>query len=1080
MIATALLAGNSQSLFAEAFNVQTAMQNNGIRGTVIDENGETVIGASVIVKGTTNGTITDFEGRFVLNNVPKGSTLLISYVGYRTQEIKVSNQASIQIVLKEDSEMLEEVVVVGFGTQKKINLTGSVGIATAEDLKSRPVTTATQALQGVVPGLNITTNSGQLDNTMSINIRGEGTIGSGSSGSPLILIDGMEGDINTINPQDIENISVLKDAAASSIYGSRAPFGVILVTTKKGKSGKASINYNNSFRIVSPVHLPEMMDSYTFANFFNEASTNSGWGQVFTDETMQKMLDFQAAGGTNRGGLLTDGKVWGKPAGDPFTTGYANTDWFKELYKGSSFSHEHNLSASGGSEKVTYYASLGYLAQNGLLRHGDDELKRYNASAKINAELTPWLDFSYGMRFVRTDYLRPTAFGDGLYLNIGRQTWPNMPVYDENGYYHNGNATGPAMVMALGGDRTAQTDRLYHQAALIIEPIKNWKTHFEFNYSTFFEQVREVSLPCYNHDVNGNIVDTNGTSSLYQTNKKENFMNLNIYSEYDLKLNDVHNFRVMVGFQSEEMKQSFNSAKGYGLLLEELAELNLISNQDGSGNTKVPEVSGYRHEWATAGFFGRLNYDYDGKYLVEANLRYDGTSRFRRGSRWNLSPSFSLGWNIAREAFWESIEPIVGTLKLRASYGELGNQNTTGWYPTYRTMSLGSASGYWVQDGVQPNTASVGGLISTSLTWETVRSYNIGLDWGLFNNRLTGSFDYYHRYTDNMVGPAPELPATLGVSAPSTNNCDLKTAGWELSIAWNDRLKNGLRYGAKFVLADAQTTIESYPSNTTLSINTYYKGAKLGQIWGYETIGIAKTQEEMDAHLTQVGGQPFGTEWGAGDIMYKDLDGKEGISSGASTLNDHGDLKVIGNNKPRFQFGLDLTADWKGFDVRAFFQGVMKRDIWIPSNMFWGVVNNQWMSMGLAEHNDYFRDQPIGLEGHEIEANLDSYYPRPLFSSNKNQQKQTRYLQDASYIRLKNLQIGYTLPRSLMKKIGLSQCRVFVSGENLWTGTSLSKIFDPETVDGGSNDSSQSEWLRNSGNAYPLVRTWSFGLSLTL
>jgi TonB-linked SusC/RagA family outer membrane protein len=1050
-----------------------------VRGIVKDSMNEPVIGASVMQDGTSNGTITDIDGNFVLS-VSANATLKVSYIGYITQNVAVNGRTSITVTLKDDTQTLDEVVVVGFGKQKKVNLTGAVGLASAKDLESRPVANATQALQGLVPGLNISTNSGHMDKTMDINIRGKGTIGEGSSGNPLILIDGMEGDINTVNPQDIENISVLKDAAASSIYGSRAPFGVVLITTKKGKSGKATINYNNNFRVSSAVHLPDPMDSYTFANFFNVAAKNAGWGAQFSDETMRKMLDFQAAGNTTTGGLLTDGKVWGKPAGDPFTTGYANTDWFREFYQDNNWSQEHNMSITGGGDKITYYASLGYLDQSGILRHGDDGMKRYNTTAKINAELTDWLKFSYSMRFARTDYWRPTAFGESMYLNMGRQTWPNLPVYDENGYYHNSNAGGPVMRFALGGDKNAQTDRLYHQGSFIIEPIKNWLTNIEFNYSTLNADVREVSIPVYNHDVNGNIVDEKGSSSLYQEYKKENYLNLNIYSEYSHTFNEAHNFKIMGGFQAEEMKQSFFSAKAYGLLLEDLPELNLTSSLDGAGKIKIPEAKGYRSEWATAGFSGRLNYDYKGRYLAEVNVRYDGTSRFRRESRWDVYPSVSLGWNIAREGFWLPLENVVNTLKLRASYGELGNQNTTGWYPTYRNMEVKPADSYWVQNGVFASSARIGGLISTALTWETIRTWNIGLDWGLLGNRLTGSFDLYTRYTDNMVGPAPQLPATLGIGAPKTNNCDLKTLGWELEIAWNDRLRNGLGYGAKFMLSDAQTTVTSFPSNTTNGIGTYYKGQKLGNIWGFQTIGIAKTKEEMDAHLANVGGQPLGTEWGAGDIMYADLDGKSGITKGASTLEDHGDLKVIGNNTPRFNFGFDLTADWKGFDVRAFFQGVMKRDVWIPSNMFWGTVPNMWMSMGLKEHNDYFREEAIGLDGHKIEANLDAYYPRPNFGSGKNQEKQTRYLQDASYIRLKNLQVGYTLPASLTKKIAISKCRIFVSAENLWTGTKLSDVFDPETVDGGSTDSSQSEWIRNSGNAYPLSRTWSFGINITL
>ena len=381
-------------------------------------------------------------------------------------------------------------------------------------------------------------------------------------------------------------------------------------------------------------------------------------------------------------------------------------------------------------------------------------MKRYNATAKFGAELTKWLKFNYSLRYVRQDLGRPTNFGGGLYERIGRQTWPNLPVYDENGYYFNGNADTPAMSLALGGERDVQTDKVYHQASLVFEPVKNWITNVEFNYSTNSIDTRETGLPYYNHDVSGNIVDTQGTSSLYQDYKKESYMNWNIYSTYSLAINDDHNFKVMGGFQSEEMRQKFFSAKGYGLQVEDLPELDLISNIDGAGKDKVPEVGGYRNEWATAGFFGRLNYDYKGRYLAEANLRYDGTSRFRRGNRWQLSPSFSLGWNIAQENFWEDFADVCNQLKFRFSYGELGNMNTNGWYPTYRAMTLKQANGSWLQNGLKPNTAYVGDLISTALTWEKVRTWNIGLDWGLFNNRLTGSFDAYIRYTDNMVGPS--------------------------------------------------------------------------------------------------------------------------------------------------------------------------------------------------------------------------------------------------------------------------------------------------------------------------------------
>ena len=1069
---------------ALCLNVQLANaqgQTINVTGTVNDALGP-VIGASVVEKANTgNGTITDMDGNFSLM-VPSDATLVISFVGYATQEIPLNGRTSISVNLKEDTEMLQEVVVVGFGTQKKVNLTGSIGIADAKDLEARPVSNATQALQGLVPGLQISTNTGELDKNMSINIRGAGTIGDGSSGSPLILIDGMEGDLNTVNPQDIENISVLKDAAAASIYGSRAPFGVILVTTKKGKSGKATINYNNSFRWGSPINMPEMMDSYTFANYYNQAAFNGNQGQQFSDAVMRQMLEFQAAGGSSKGGLPTDGNVWGKPAGDPFTTAYANTDWYKEIYKDSSFSQEHNMSISGGSEKITYYASLAYLDQNGLLRPADDKLQRFNASAKFSAQLTDWLKFNYSVRYVRQDMERPTKFNGGLYEKIGRQTWPNLPVYDENGYYFNSNADTPVMQLALGGTRNVQTDKTYQQASLVIEPIKNWVTNVEFNYSLNNVDTRETELPYYNHKVDGSVDDTHGTSSLYQDYTKETYMNWNIYSTYSFTLNDVHNMKVMAGFQSEEMRQKFFSAKGYGLQAEDLPELDLISNQDGLGVDKVPEVGGYRNEWATAGFFGRINYDYQGRYLGEVNLRYDGTSRFREGNRWQLSPSFSLGWNIAQESFWEDYLDYCNQLKLRLSYGVLGNMNTTGWYPTYRVMTLESANGSWLQNGVKPNKSYVGDLISTLLTWEKVRSWNVGLDFGFFNNRLTGSLEGFVRYTDNMVGPSIELPATLGLAAPKTNNCDLKTTGWELTIGWQDRTEFGLNYGIKFNVSDARTYIESYPGNPTNSINTYVAGREIGEIWGFETVGIAKTDAEMQAHLEAVGGQDqIGTgAWTAGDVMYANLDGKPGISKGAQTIEDHGDLKVIGNNTPRYLFGLDLNAAYKGFDFRLFFQGVGKRDYWQGSNMFWGVISNMWWSAGLKEHGDYFRAEPVGLEGYQIAANPDAYYPRPRFDSDQNHEVQTRYLQNASYIRLKNFQLGYTLPTSLTNKIGIGNCRIFVSGENLWTGTKLSKLFDPETLNGGNTDDNANSAIKSGGNAYPLSRTWSFGLSVTL
>ena len=1056
---------------------QSDSQRRRVSGTVKDSNGNPVIGATVKEKGTNNGTITDLDGNFVIE-VYAGAILDITYIGYQSKSIKATGGKNVIVTLDEDSQLLNDVVVVGFGTQKKINLTGSVGIAEAKDIESRPVTSVTQALQGLVPGLQITTNTGLMDQDMSINIRGAGTIGEGSSGSPLVLIDGMEGDINTLNPQDIESVSVLKDAAASSIYGSRAPFGVILITTKSGQEGKVSVNYNNNFRFSSAINMPEMMNSYDFVNFFNSASLNQGASLLFSEEMMQEILDFQAAGGSNRGGVKASSNgQWGKPQYDPFTTAVANTEFFSEAYKSSVFSQEHNVSVTGGSKNINYFASANYMNQSGLMRHGDDGQNRYSVNMKLNAKLTDWLRFTASAKLTRKNTWRPRGLNSTFFDYLGRCSWPNLPVYDENGYYFNNGLSGfPIMSVALSGENKVRTDRHYYQGAFIFEPIKNWITHVELNYSMTNAKTKETNLPQYNHDVNGNEINTKANTSLYEAFTNEDYVNYNIYTEYSRSLMEAHNLKLMLGFQSEEMKHEFTSIRKYGLLMYDMPYFDLTTGKDGKGNDRSSEVAGEGSEWAVAGFFGRLNYDYKGRYLAEVNMRYDGTSRFRKGSRWQWAPSFSLGWNIAQEKFWEPIANTVNQLKLRLSYGVLSNQNTTNWYPTYRTMVIGLLNGTWLQDAAKTNTTDVGSLVSSALTWEKVRSWNIGLDFGLFNNRLTGSFDYFIRYTDNMVGPAPELPATLGITPPKTNNCDLRTNGWELAIGWRDHLANGLSYGIRGTLSDAKTIITRYPGNSTNSLDGYIEGREPGEIWGFQTVGIAKTDAEMQAHLEKVGGQDaLGTKWAAGDIMYADLDGKPGITKGAQTLDDHGDMKLLGNTTPHLFFGLDINASWKGFDVRAFFQGVMKRDYWSNDSKFignfFGVQGDGtlWSSKGFTAHADYFRAEDIGLPGHIIPANIDSYYPRPIFvEGGKNQQAQTRYLQDASYIRLKNFQLGYTLPENITRKICVEKCRLFVSGENLWTGTSLSKIFDPETISGG-----------RGGNSYPLQRTWAFGLSLT-
>ena len=1030
-------------------DVKMTQQDGTCTGVIKDTTGETVIGASVVIKGTTNGTITDFDGKFSLSGANKGDVIQISFVGYVTQEV-VWDGKPLNVILKDDTQTLEEVVVVGFGTQKKVNLTGAVSTVGAKELASRPVNSVTDALQGTVAGMNFSTSSsgGTLNASKDINIRGIGSIGKGSSTSPLVLIDGMEGDLNSLNPQDIENISVLKDASASSIYGSRASGGVILVTTKGGKAGKTVVNYNNSFRFNSPLNMPEMMDSYSWATYMNYASEYGGSGTWFSPEKLQAIKAAQSdpsmktmfANSNNRW------EIWDNNDLLPI----ANTDWLKEHF-GNSFSHEHTLSINGGSEKMRYYFSANYLDQDGILRHGDDNQQCYAVTAKIDSDITSWLKMTYSARFTRTDYQAPTVMVNGtdeFYHNMCRY-WPIIPTVDPNGHYV---AESYIERMQNGGMYKSQKDILAQQLAFRLTPLKGLVINAELNYRINNENNHTDWQTTYGYNVNNQpFVDFNANSSVKEYNYKSNYFNPNLFAEYSHSFAD-HNFKVMAGFQSEWFRQRSITAQQNGIVAG-LPTLNTTGLN--------PTVGGGYDTWTTAGFFGRLNYDYKGRYLLEANIRYDGSSRFLRENRWNWFPSFSAGWNIAQEAFWENLAQTVNTLKLRASWGELGNQNTDNWYPFYPTMTYKTNNGNWLVNNAKPNTAEQAPLVSALLTWERSRTWEIGLDWGAFNNRLTGSFGYFQRKTYDMVGPAMELPDVLGAKEPNTNNLDMTSKGWDLQISWRDMIRD-FSYGVSLTLSDNQITIDKYPNPSKDLGQTYYDGAKYGDIWGYTTVGIAGSQEEMDKHLANNDQSFLGSNWTAGDVMYKDLNGDGKVDRGEYTANDHGDLTVIGNSTPRYNFGLNLDAAWKGFDLKLFFQGTLKRDYMAGSATFWGATGTgKWQALGFKAHADYWTPDNKG-----------AYYPRPDWNGGRNTNTQTRYLQNAAYCRLKNVTLGYTLPKSLTEKFYVENLRFFVSAENLFTITNFTDIADPELIGAGYGDG-------NLGKTYPLSKTVSFGLSVT-
>ena len=1046
------------------------LAQNTVKGTVTDQNGVPVIGAAVALVGspTPVGTTTDLEGRYELS-VPDGSVLEFSSLGYHSVTLTVSKGGEVyNVILEEDNELLDEVVVVGFATQKKVNLTGAVSTLDNEALESVPVHNPVLALQGQIPGLTITQNSGQLyNNGPSVQLRGLATIGEGSSGSVLVLIDGMEGDLTNINAQDIESISVLKDAAASSIYGSRAPFGVILVTTKSGKKGKATVNYNNNFRFKSPINMPEMADSYSWALYFNEAAHNSGRGDIVTPERLQRIRDYMD--GKISYNTIPDTGGSGQWASAYTSNGSNdNIDYYDVFYSDLTTAQEHNLSINGGTDAVSYYVSANYIDEKGVLNWDLDGLQRLNVFGKVNAVPFKFLKIGYSARYMREWYHQPTYMTDNIFQNIGRWTWPVYPLYDPNGNLFNDQV----LQMVEGGQSTINNTTFVQQFNLELTPLPGWRIvgDINFRHRNYFNKTVQLHVQQIAVDgvtkVEPGWPSASPKSYVAEDAGKNEFLTVNAYSDYERTFADAHYLKIMAGFQMEMYHDNDVWAKKAGIIVPSIPTINTSSGLE-NGVVITPEVSGGGGSWRTVGFFGRINYNFKERYLAEVNLRYDGSSRFRSDNRWGFFPSFSLGWNIANEPFFKPAKRWVDMLKIRASYGSLGNQNTTSWYPTYQTMGFANSSGDWLINGQKPNTAWPPALISMLLTWEKVRSWNAGIDFAAFDSRLTGSFEYFVRQTLDMVGPADELPVILGTSVPSTNNTDLQTEGWELELSWRDVAFGQLNYGIRLVLSDSQATILKY-SNPSRTLDKNYAGMKVGEIWGYETVGIAKSDIEMRNHLATLpyGGQnAIGSDWGAGDIMYKDVNGDGVVDSGANTIDDHGDLKVIGNTTPRYNFGIDLTAAWKGIDLRIFLQGVGKRDYYQGSMYFYGTTGaSEFNSMALSEHIDYFRadaDSPLG-------QNLDAYYPKPYFNTNKNTRCQTRYLQNAAYCRLKNVQIGYTIPQKYTSKIGISNFRVYLSGENLATFTQMTDLFDPETI--GAN---------SAGNVYPLTRTYSVGLSVT-
>ena len=874
-----------------------------VTGTVYEPSGDTAIGASVYEKGKEGtGAVTDLDGNFTLKVSSLNATIVISYVGMETQEIKLEGRSHVDVTLKETQNALNELVVVGYGTQRKINATGAVKTIDNEVLESRPISNAVQGLQGAVAGLNITNDAGGAPGSeMAINIRGVGSIGEGSSSTPLVLIDGMEGDLNTLNPNDIESISVLKDAAAASIYGSRAPFGVIIVTTKSGEVG-TRVNYTGNVRFQTPTNVPDPVDSYTMALMVNDGYINSGSSAYFSKNALDKILAYQ------RGELEYGTEAESDIKWKEVFSSWGNTNWYKEYIKKVAVSQEHNATVSGGNQKVKYYFSGNYLDQAGLFHHADEKYERLALTGRVNVKFNDYVQFNWTSRLISTTNNKPSALNGLFFHNLGRR-YATEPLYLPNGEYHQNS-----MVQAMedGGRVKDQTQQFYNQANLIIEPIKDWQIHVEVNsrieHNPYTRQFKPIYVTAPNgsqqplnvlpglsdkHVINGdgsfNVYPAGGESYYEKANRSINYFSTNLYTDYSLSIAEKHNFKFLVGMQTEYYHRIIDRVASTNIVLPDRP---FFPSETGGESTMISQVNG---EWSTLGVFGRINYNFDDRYMLEVNMRGDGASRFPRNQRWGYFPSVSVGWNIAQESFWQPLYQVLNYFKLRGSYGQLGNQNTESFYPYFQSMSTNA--GNVVLGGNQVSVLPVFPPYSTEITWEKIENAGAGIDFGFLNSRLMGSFDWYQRTTKDMVGPAASLPGVFGGDAPRTNNAELRVRGWEFEIAWRDRIGKDFSYGISGSLSDFSSIVTRYDSSDG-QIGKYYKNKHYGDIWGYLVEGIAKNDREMADYLAVHDQSAIGNNWGGGDLMYKNLDDDPAINAGARTLDDHGDLTVIGRYPP--------------------------------------------------------------------------------------------------------------------------------------------------------------------------------------
>jgi TonB-linked SusC/RagA family outer membrane protein len=1020
-----------------------------LSGRVTNAKKEPLEGVSVTIKGTQAGTTTNADGRFRLSVPSDNVELIFSFVGYAMQTVKAAGRTVFDIVLEEAVSSLSDVVVVGYGTQKKINLTGAVDQISGDRLTNRPIVKVSQALQGLMANVNVVTptGGGKPGTSLSINVRGY--TGLGTTGSPLILIDGVEADINAINPNDIESISVLKDAASSAIYGSRAPYGVILVTTKMGKRESGiKVSYNSNISYSQTIHRPIPANSLDFATVINEAANNAGRANIISDATVEKIKAHLADPSSPATEVdLGAGRsyLWLGYFGS-----YANTDWYDVFTKDWATNQLHNIGISGGSDKTTYYIGLGYAGAGAICNYFDDSYDQYNFRANISSQVNSWLKFGIRTSYSKDSIRSPTnsrGGWSGLYTKM-----VTSPVTVPTGGYWRDGVT----FIQDGGATLASNQKAWIMGDVTITPLPGMeiKGSYNYNYNTWTNVAAANDILYQTTD--GSYRSYNIIPSINKSNEVSTFINYNFYASYEKKLSG-HYFKIMAGYQQEHKNYQLLNAGNNYTYSPTLPSLTLTYGTNYS-------VSDALYEWATSGIFTRFNYNYKEKYLLEFNGRYDGTSLFPSNRRWQFFPSISAGYNIAREAYWDDLSNILSTLKIRASYGMLGDIssliNSGSYYlsqPSLSTSAPGSTN--WLFGGAQQPTVKPGSLVSSEVTWAKPSMLDIGVDIGALDERLQFSFDWYHRKIKDLYGPVQQYPGILGVSAPQINNASVETKGFDMTTSWSDHW-GALNYSLRFILSNYKGKVLSYP-NPTGSTDTWYNGQAMGSIWGYETVGLFQSEDEISHAAPQT---IISSNWYPGDVQYKDLNGDNKIDYGNNTLNSPGDRKIIGNTTPQYSYGFTLTLDYKGFDLQAFLQGVGKRDFWPGMNsFFWGIPGSgsEWASQVLVTNlNRWTTETP------------DGYFPKYYLNSlnAKNQQAQTRYLLNAAYLRFKNLQLGYTFPSRLTRRAHVGKLRVYGSIENLFTiSPGLDKKFqiDPEL-------------LISDGNIYPISRAFAIGVNLDI